>query len=179
VRPSQALTSHSGAFQDSGGNAIAALNASAFIIPFVNPGQNGVPDCGFSTAGNPVCDLFETGFGQAGQRNIFRQSFQKRADVSVVKAFRMNDRIAMQYRLDLYNISNTPSFDIPNNAISTAFNANYQNVYAPTLSTIQNRQTVYNIQNNGTNVSTASGLGVVQQTIGSPRLIQMSLRLNF
>jgi hypothetical protein len=179
VRPSQALTGHSGAFQDSGGNAIPALNASAFIIPFVNPGQNGVPSCGLSTAGNPVCDVFETTFGQPGQRNIFRQSFQKRADVSVVKAFQVEDRIALQYRLDLYNVSNTPSFDIPNNSISTAFNANFQNVYDPTLSTIQNRQTVYNIQNNGANVSAASGLGVVQQAIGSPRLIQMSLRLNF
>ncbi len=179
VRPSQALTGHSGAFQDSGGNAIPALNANAFVIPFVNPGQNGVPACGHSAIGYPVCDVFETTFGGDGQRNIFRQSFQKRADVSVVKLFQITERVSAQYRLDLFNISNTPSFDIPNNSISTAFNVNPQNVYDSTKSTIVNRQSVYHIQDNGTNVSAANGLGVVQQTIGSPRLIQMSLRLNF
>ena len=178
-KPSQAYTGHSGAFQDSTGTPIPALNPNAFTIPFVNPGQNGVPDCGLSTAGFPVCDVFETTFGGAGQRNIFRQAFQKRADVSVVKLFQLDDRLAVQYRLDLFNVSNTPSFDIPNNAISTAFAANPQIVYNPTSSVIANRQNVYHIQNNGTNVSSASNLGVVQQTIGSPRLIQMSLRINF
>ena len=178
-KPSQALTGRSGAFQDASGNPIPALNANAFTIPFVDPGQNGVPACGTSTAGYPVCDVFETSFGPGGQRNIFRQGFQKRADISVVKAFRITERVAAQYRLDMFNISNTPSFDVPNNSISTAFNANPQNVYNPASSVIANRQTVYNIQDNGTNVAAASGLGVVQQTIGSPRLIQMSLRVNF
>jgi hypothetical protein len=179
VSPKQALTGHIGAFQDSTGNPIPALNASAFTIPFVDPGQNGTPPCGVSTAGAPVCDVFETTFGPGGQRNIFRQPFQKRADVSVVKSFQATDRFALQYRLDLFNISNTPSFDVPNNSISTASNVNFQNTYDPTLSTVKNRQNVFNIQDNGVNVSAASGLGVVQQTIGSPRLIQMSLRVNF
>ena len=65
VRPSQALTGHIGAFQDSSGNAIPALNASAFIIPFVNPGQNGVPACGLSTGGNQ-CAILRDRFWSSG-----------------------------------------------------------------------------------------------------------------
>ena len=178
-KPSQAYTGHSGAFQDATGTPIPALNPNAFTIPFVNPGQNGVPNCGLSTAGFPVCDVYETSFGGSGQRNIFRQAFQKRADVSVVKQFKLSERFGAQYRLDMFNISNTSSFDIPNNSISTAFAANPQIAYNPPQSIIGNPQNVYHIQNNGTNVSSASNLGVVQQTIGSPRLIQMSLRINF
>ncbi len=170
--PHQALTGHSGAFAGT-----PALNANAFTIPFVGPGVNGVPSCGVSTAGAPVCDVFETSFGPGGQRNIFRQAFQKRADLSVVKTAKINERFSLKYTLDIFNISNTPSFDIPNNSISTGFNTNSNVAYLPALSTVANRQSVYNIQNNGTNVSAASGLGVVQQTIGSPRLIQMSLRI--
>ena len=170
--PHQALTGHSGAFA-----GVPALNANAFTIPFVSPGQNGVPACGVSTGGAPVCDVFETGFGPGGQRNIFRQAFQKRADISIVKLAKINERVSLKYTFDIFNVSNTPSFDIPNNSISTGYNTNNQLAYDPTLTTIQNQQTVYNIQNNGTNVSAASGLGVVQQTIGSPRLIQMSLRI--
>ena len=169
--PHQALTGASGAY------STPALNANAFTIPFVNPGVNGVPPCGLSTAGAPVCDVFETGFGSDGQRNIFRQSFQKRADVSIVKTAQINDRFSLKYTFDMFNVSNTSSFDIPNNSISTGYNTNNQLAYDPTISTIANRQTVYNIQNNGTNVSAASGLGVVQQTIGSPRQIMMSLRI--
>ncbi len=170
--PHQALAGHSGAF-----TGLPALNASAFSIPFVDPGVNGVPSCGFSTGGTPVCDVYETGFGPGGQRNIFRQPFQKRADISLVKNTKINERLALKYTFDVFNVSNTPSFDIPNNSISTGFNTNSQIPYDLKLSTIANRQTVYNIQNNGTNVSAASGLGVVQNTIGSPRLIQMSLRI--
>jgi hypothetical protein len=177
--PHQALTGHSGAFVDGSGNAIPALNANAFTIPFISPGVNGVPACGVSTAGAPVCDVFETGFGPGGQRNIFRQPFQKRADLSIVKTAKINERASLKYTFDIYNVSNTPSFDIPNNSISTGYNTNNQLAYNPALSTIANQQTVYNIQNNGVNVSAASGLGVVQQTIGSPRLIQMSLHILF
>ena len=177
--PSQALSGHSGAFFASNGQA--ALNPSAFAIPFVAPGQNGVPACGVSTAGAPVCDVYETGFGGSGQRNIFRQSFQKRADVTVAKTFAIREGLTAKYTFDVFNVSNTPSFDIPNNSISTGFNTGNQIAYDSTLAnpTIANQQKVYNIQDNGVNVSAASGLGVVQQTIGSARIIQMSLRVIF
>ncbi len=189
--PKQALTGHSGAqyVQDP---QLGALNPSAFAVPFTDPGQNGVPACGVSTAGNPVCDAFETGFGQSGQRNIFRQSFQKRADVSVVKTFAIREQLAARYTFDIFNVTNTPSFDIPNNSISTlnsssnsvpsnpglSLNTN-QLYYDPTAGITGNRVNNYALQANGVNVSQASGLGQVEHTIGSARIIQMSLRLQF
>jgi hypothetical protein len=47
-----------------------------------------------------------------------------------------------------------------------------------TLSELQNRQSVYAINSNNT-IQSGLGLGVVQQTIGSPRIISMSLHLLF
>ena len=173
----RALSGHSGAFYSQNGQA--ALNPNAFAIPFVAPGQNGVPACGVSTAGAPVCDVFETSFGPSGQRNIFRQSFQKRADVTLAKTFAIREGLTAKYTFDAFNVTNTPSFDIPNNSISTGFNTGNQITYDSTQSTVANQQTVYNIQDNGVNVRAASGLGVVQQTIGSARIIQMSFRLLF
>lgn len=176
VSPHQALTGHSGAFKDASGNAIPALNPAAFQVPFVNPGQNGTPPCGVSTVGNPVCDVFETTFGPSGQRNIFRQAAQKRADISLVKQFKATERVSFKYTFDVFNLTNTSSFDIPNNAISANSNYNNAPVYDPTLSTAANRQTIYSINSDNT-LATGLGLGVVQQTIGSPRLISMSLHI--
>jgi hypothetical protein len=173
--PKQALTGAKGAFQ-SGGVAVPALNANAFALPFVNPGDQGVPACGVSTGGAPVCDVFETGFAGNGQRNIFRQSFQKRGDISLVKVFPVTERFSLKYAFDVFNVTNTSSFDIPNDNVST--NSSFSNTptYNPALSNAANRQSLYSINSNGT-VGSGLGLGVVQQTIGSPRLIQMSLRL--
>ncbi len=175
--PKQALTGHSGAFYPLNGQT--ALNPAAFQIPFVNPGDNGVPACGVSTAGVPVCDVFENSFGPSNQRNIFRQDFQKRADISVVKNAAITEGISARYTLDFFNVTNTPSFDIPNNSIGTLFNANPQLTYDPTKSTIQNRQSVYAVADNGVNVSSQSNLGQVQNTIGSSRIVQMSFRVQF
>ncbi len=184
VSPKQALTGHSGAFYAA--NQPGALNPDAFAIPFLAPGQNGVPACGVSTAGAPVCDVYETSFGASGQRNIFRQSFQKRADVTLAKTFAIRESLSAKYTFDVFNVSNTPSFDIPNNSIFTGYNTGNQLVYDPTLATktvsdptIANRQSVYHIQDNGVNVNAITNLGAVQQTIGSARIIQMSLRLLF
>jgi hypothetical protein len=174
-KPSQALTGKSGAFPGQ-----PALNASAFEIPFVNPGSDGVPACGVSTGGAPVCDLFETGFGPSGQRNIFRQSFQKRADLSVVKRVKINERASVKYSLDIFNLTNTASFDIPTNTIYSANgNLYYGNYYNPALSVVANRQQYFNVQSNGVNVSPSTGIGNTTNTIGSPREIEMSLHVIF
>jgi hypothetical protein len=174
-KPSQALTGHSGAFGQ------PALNASAFAIPFVSPGQNGVPPCGLSTGGVPVCDLFETTFASGDQRNIFRESFQKRADMSVVKVAKLSERFSLKYTLDIFNVSNTPSFDIPSNNINSAnYNYYYSNAYGANgagSNVVLNRQNYFNVQNNGVNVTPGTGIGNVTNTIGSPRLIEMSLRI--
>jgi hypothetical protein len=145
--------------------------------------------CRLVGTGAPVCDVFESNFGPAGQRNIFRQSFQKRADVSLAKTFGITQRISAKYTFDVFNVTNTPSFDVPNNSLSTGYNLpnntatsdlNYgQLQYDPSLSQVKNRQTAFNVADNGVNVSGTSDLGVVEQTIGSNRIISMSLHLLF
>ncbi len=144
--PKSALTGKSGAFRD------PALNASCFSVPLLAPGAlNGAI---------PANDTFETSF-TSGQRNIFRQAFQKRADASLLKLVALSDRYSVKYTLDVYNLTNTGSFDVPGNEVSqNQFFNNFPVAGEP----------LYN---------PPFGIGVVTHTIGSPRQIQMSLRLLF
>ena len=165
-----ALTGHSGAFYNSTTGGGAALKASCFTLPLVSPGADGVP------AG----DNFETTFTN-GQRNIFRQPYQKRADASLVKTVQFGDKYALRYTFDVYNVSNTTSFDIPTDNVTQ--NAGYNNAPDTTNSYSQVAPTPQQCQSNSapadTFYSCPTGLGVVKHTIGSPRQIQMSLHLNF
>jgi hypothetical protein len=168
--PKSALTGHSGAFYPI--NGFTALKPSCFTLPLLPAGGlNGAI---------PTSDPYETGF-TTGQRNIFRQSFQKRADASFSKSINFKDRFDLKYTFDMYNLTNTPSFDIPGNEVSQ--NENYNNFpsYVPPGS---------NVLPTGcgtTNPQTGAGglyycpgnLGIVSHTIGSPRQIQMSLSLKF
>ena len=91
------------------GPAGAALNASCFTLPLLPAGGlNGAI---------PTSDPYETGF-TTGQRNIFRQAFQKRADASLVKETKLTERYSLKYTFDVYNLTNTTSFDIPGNEVS-------------------------------------------------------------
>jgi hypothetical protein len=165
-----AKTGHSGAFVDSNGNGLA-LNPAAFGIPSIQPGQQGVPNCGVSTAGAPVCDIYETGF-TTGQRNIFRQVFQKRADISLIKITKITERISARYTFDVYNLTNTSSFDIPGNSIGLGF-GNLQVPYDSTQTNAVNLSNQYQPLSQSNN----QGLGQVTNTIGGPRNIQMSLHI--
>jgi hypothetical protein len=73
----------------------------------------------------PTSDPYETDF-TTGQRNIFRQAFQKRADASLVKMTKITDRYSLKYTFDVYNLTNTSSFDVPGNEVSQ--NQNLQRV---------------------------------------------------
>jgi hypothetical protein len=69
----------------------------------------------------------------------------------------------MKYTFDVFNLTNTASFDIPiddvsQNLLFNGFPVQGQPLYA---------------------APTASGLGVTNKTIGSPRQIQMSLSVLF
>ena len=61
----------------------------------------------------PADDTFETNFISSGQRNIFRQTWQKRGDLSLIKNTKITERVNMKYSMDIFNVTNTPSFDIP------------------------------------------------------------------
>jgi len=161
-----ALTGHSGAFVGVN-SSYTALKPNCFTIPIIPAGTNGVPSN----------DPYETGF-TTGQRNIFRQSFQKRADASLVKMTNFTERYALKYTLDVYNLTNTTSFDVPGNEVSQ--NENYNNIpfvgtpVLPGTCSASGEGTV-----SGSFYNCPFDLGVVTHTIGSARQIQMSLSLTF
>jgi hypothetical protein len=131
-----------------------ALNAACFTLPLLSPGA--------LDGAIPPGDTFETNF-ITGERNIFRQAWQKRTDVSIVKLTQLTERAALKFSFDVFNLTNTPSFDIPINNVSQ----NLQfNDYPTKGSTLYASPTL-------------SGLGIVNKTIGSPRQIQMTLHLTF
>jgi hypothetical protein len=142
------------------------VNPNAFGIPFLNPGQNGVPPCGPTAGGAPVCDTFETAFGPVG-RNIFRAPFQTRFDFSIVKNFKVSERIALKFQADAFNIFNHPNFDTPN----TNFTLNP--CFSPSPCYLTPGQ-VFGPGNPNTN-----NFGVIQQTVGSNRFLQLALHLSF
>lgn len=124
------------------------IDVSKLSIPFVPPG----------TAGVPAGDTYETGWSNTG-RNIFRGPFQERFDLSAAKLFRINERFTLRYSAEAYNLTNHPSFDVPN--LSTKLYS-VTSGRTPVINTVQ-----------------SSSVGIISNTIGSPRFIQMSLRLLF
>jgi hypothetical protein len=159
-----AVTGASGAWTPSGGKP--ALNAACFTLPLLAPGALG--------GAIPANDPFETGF-TTGQRNIFRQAVQKRADASLVKEMKFTERYSLKYTFDVYNLTNTTSFDIPGNEVSQNQFYDAQPVIGTTVlpTGCGTSAAVNNFY------SCPSGLGVVSHTIGAPRQIQMSLHLDF
>jgi Carboxypeptidase regulatory-like domain len=137
------------------GNGQGGLNPAAFAPQFLAPGQEGVPPCDPVTK---VCDTFESDFSNNG-RNLFRGPFQKRADISFYKDTSLTERVHLKYSFNVFNVTNTPSFDTPNN--NASFNPSFGNppVIVP--------------------ASQAGGFGPIQNTLGSPRAVQMSLHLTF
>jgi hypothetical protein len=158
----QALTGASGA------GAIPALKASCFGLPLLSAGAlNGAI---------PSNDPYETNFIDHGERNIFRQSWQRRADISLVKITQITERTSLKYTFDVFNLTNTASFDIPIDDVSQNINFNgFPYVGQP--ATIPPCDTTYTALY--VCPTTGSGLGVTNKTIGSPRQIQMSLSLTF
>ena len=162
-----AKTGHSGAFFVRNGQT--ALDPACFTLPLLGAGGLG--------GAIPSTDPYETGF-TSGQRNIFRQAFQKRADISLVKLTNFGDRYALKFTFDVYNLTNTSSFDVPGNEV--AQNAEYNAFPAAGASVSPG---TCNGAGQGTNpgsfYSCPAGLGIVTHTIGSPRQIQMSLGFTF
>ena len=147
--PSNALTGASGTDPGS-----PALNANCFTLPLLNPGDLG--------GAIPAGDTYETTY-TTGQRNIFRQPWQRRTDLSIIKTTQITERVGMKFSFDVFNLTNTPSFDIPVDNVDQNLSFNDFPLYG---------QPLYSSP-------TLSGLGIVNKTIGSPRQIQMSLKLTF
>lgn len=83
-------------------------------ISTTSPGEKGVPTAAQGNAGDPL-DTYETDFAPSNQRNIFRQSAQKRLDICFRKSVKIKDRVTIQYAFNIFNVTNTTSLDVPQN----------------------------------------------------------------
>jgi len=166
---SSSCTVHSAVTGKSGVTpGLPALNAACFTIPILPAGGlNGAI---------PSNDPYETDF-TTGQRNIFRQTWQRRVDLSFVKNTSITERMNLKFSFDVFNVTNTPSFDIP---IDDVTQNQYYNGFPNTESGLP-------VLPSGCGTTTPVngfyncpfGLGNVNKTIGSSRQIQMMLRLTF
>jgi hypothetical protein len=167
--PKSAKTGASGAFTS--GTGAPALNPACFKQQVLAPGSFG--------GGIPTSDPYESDFTH-GQRNIFRQSFQKRADMSIVKLAEITERYKLKYTFDIYNLTNTTSFDIPtvNVNLNQEFNS-FAVTGTPALPACTYAHNGTATQTNSSFFNCSSQLGVTTHAIGSSRQIQMSLSLAF
>jgi hypothetical protein len=167
--PKNALTGYIGEVP-----GFPALKPSCFTVPLLAPGAlNGAI---------PPGDTFETNF-TTGQRNIFRQSWQKRADISLVKITQLSDRFALRFSFDVFNMTNHPSFDMP--IISLAQNLAFipfplQSAIPPVPGpAVCATNSAAGPFTTGNFYNCPGGLGQVTKTIGSSRQIQFSMGLTF
>jgi hypothetical protein len=159
--PKNALTGEVGAAPNT-----TALKPQCFTLPLLSPGDLG--------GAIPAGDTFETGF-TSGQRNIFRQSWQREADISLVKMTQFTERFSVRYSFDVFNLTNTASFDVPIDDITQ--NAGYDDFPVVGTTVLPAGCGTANSTNNF--YSCGVGLGAVNKTIGHPRQIQMTLRVIF
>ena len=156
------------------------VNGGGFGVLVNAPGTNGVPPCGPTTHGGTACDFSETAFAN-GPRDPFRGPFQTRFDAGVFKNFKLTERYALRFDAQFFNAFNHPSFDAPNS------NFSLDPCFGPNIQTSPSRGcqwlgTIPAVTGSGGpigNGTAPSGGGFVQNTIGSPRLIQFALHLTF
>ncbi len=153
------------------GTRVPYVNPDVFSLPLVSPGQSGVPPCGPTVGGTTAnfCDTQETGYGNNG-RNLFRAPFQTRFDVSILKTFKITERVALKFEADAFNIFNHPSFDTPNSNFTLDPCFNPQPCFI--TPTTGNPTPVISSGN-------PNNFGVIQQTVGSNRFLQLSAHLTF
>ena len=181
AHPKSALTGASGAGLTGNPKSpyVPAVNINQLAVNYVNPGVKGVPAC----ASNQPCDYFENDF-TPGQRNIFRQAPQRDADVSFQKITNFTERYTLRYSFDVYNISNTTSFDVPTNDAnigqSYVSGANGKTPgYGQVVSTQGQEQTVTRNQLYVFPASGSTTFGAVRNAIGQSRTIEMNLHFLF
>ena len=170
ISPKQATQGGTDNYFTSGplaGVRVPYVNPNDFSIPFIPPGQDGVPPANSpTTAGTTATDNLETSYGPNG-RNIFRAPFQTLFNVSIFKNIKISERLNVKFQADAFNLFNQPSFDTPYN--SFALNG----CFSP-FPCFPNTKTILSPSTPNT-----SNYGVIQQTIGSNRFLQFSLHLTF
>jgi hypothetical protein len=116
-----------------------------------------VPPCGPTTTGTTACDTFESNFAN-GSRNIFRGSFQKRADLAIYKETKIAEKYRLRLSMEVFNVTNTPSFDAPQNSFSGA--------------TFSNPPVITGIGPGNPEAFGGQSVGAVTNPIGSSRQVQ-------
>ncbi len=105
-----------------------------------------------------------TDFGDL-RRNIYRGPFQQSWDFSLIKNFRLTERQSLRFTADFFNIWNHANFGNP--AITDV------------ETTFCSTPGVGSCDANGRLSQDATPFGKIVQTVGTPRLIQFSLRWAF
>jgi hypothetical protein len=128
------------------------LNPSALTpAPLLYPGQ-----C--DPLNNP--NFCTTGFGSLG-RNTFRGPGQQNWDFSLIKNFKITERQELRFTTDFFNIWN---------------HANFGN---PAFTDVESFQCAAGSANCVNGILTTSPFGKITSTVGTPRLVQFSLRYAF
>ena len=121
--------------------------------------------------------------------------------MTLQKDIHIKERYGLRYQFEVFNVTNTPSFDVPTNEIKLSPNYEELNVdpdyasgtqaqpyYSTTVATPSSPTGAATCQGSSVNCAyemyslpqnTTNELGVVKNTIGSQRLIEMSLHLLF
>lgn len=149
-----------------------ALKSACFTLPLLAAGATVDGQVGAIPSNDP----YETNFITSGQRNIFRQTWQRSADLSIVKMTKLTERVSLRYSFEVFNLFNTPSFDIPIDDITqNLFFNDFPSSTTPATTTPCSQDPSAALYT----CPSLSGLGLVNKTIGSARQIQMSLGVTF
>jgi len=105
--------------------------------------------------GKPISVFCTTGFGDLG-RNIYHGPFQQNWDASILKYFKISEHQELRFAADFFNVWNHTNFGNPTVTDIEAYKAWVANGSAG-----------------------QDPFGSIVQTVGTPRLIQFSLRWAF
>jgi hypothetical protein len=135
------------------------LNTTAFTTaPLLYPFDPNNPSTTCDPVNNP--NFCTTDFGNLG-RNIYRGPFQQNWDFSLIKNFKLTERQSLRFTTDFFNMWN---------------HANFAN---PTVTDVESFQCSGGPPACINGVLQNSPFGKITSTVGTPRLIQFSLRYAF
>ena len=137
------------------------VNPNVFAVPYINPGQEGVPPCQMVQRIECLRHSGNRIWSPLG-RNVFRSPFQANFNFSIFKNFKLSERFNLKFQADAFNLFNHPSLDTPDTdfELNPCFNpvpCYYSPLHPPA----------------------SKGFGVIDGTIGSNRFLQLSLHLTF
>jgi hypothetical protein len=121
--------------------------------------------------------------GTAGdERNeAFYGPHTRRADMSLFKNFRLTEKVSTQFRVECYNISNTPNFSVPNSTITAWTAGPGHDSTHPISNPAKNPALTAVGLLPGDIPTSAGGFGTISSTVSgvNPRQFQFALKLLF